>query len=143
MEESIKDYLAEIEEDLNEVEDSTEKLKLLVEYSQDIENYPKEKMKEENKVPGCVSNVYIDISINSDGLVKIYARSDVLIIGGFLSILVGAISNRDYKEVLENRLEIENFIKKIGVKNYLSPTRENAFGNIIEFIFSYLEKHRH
>ena len=81
----------------------------------------------ENKVKGCVSEVYIKGTLKQG---KIYWQgfSDALITRGLLSFLICGLNELSPKEILN--LD-NNFIEDTGLKKSLTPSRSNGFLNIL------------
>ena len=81
----------------------------------------------ENKVKGCVSEVYVKGLLKDE---KIYweGYSDALITRGLLSLLINGLSELSPNEILN--LD-NNFIDETGLKKSLTPSRSNGFLNIL------------
>ena len=81
----------------------------------------------ENKVMGCVSEVFIKANIKCG---KLYweGYSDALITRGLLAFLINGLNELKPNEVVE----IDNkFIEDTGLKASLTPSRSNGFLNIL------------
>lgn len=137
---NMREFFEEMEEELTATDSNMDKLKLLVEFGKELDNYPDEKFISQYKVPGCVSNVYLCYYCNNSQI-TFYARSDALVVAGYLSIILEGINNRNPQEIIENWEIIEEFTKNTGLKENLSPTRANAFGTILSLIYSYLHQY--
>lgn len=96
---------------------------------------PDELKTDANMVKGCISNVWISLSIN-DGKVVMSADSDALIVKGLVYIIYISINNKEISG-LSNVLLEDNF-KELGLDEHLTPNRRNGFysmvGKINEFI---------
>ena len=80
----------------------------------------------ENKVQGCVSEVFVKASF-LDGKLYWEGYSDALITKGLLAFLINGMNNLTPKEVVN----INNkFIEDTGLKASLTPSRSNGFLNI-------------
>ena len=80
----------------------------------------------ENKVQGCVSEVFVKASF-LDGKLYWEGYSDALITKGLLAFLINGMDNLTPKEVVN----INNkFIEDTGLKASLTPSRSNGFLNI-------------
>ena len=81
----------------------------------------------ENKVRGCVSEVYVKGSLKQN---KIYWQgfSDALITRGLLSFLICGLNELSPQEILNLN---NNFIEVTGLKKSLTPSRSNGFLNIL------------
>ncbi len=81
----------------------------------------------ENKVQGCVSEVFVRASLN-DGKLFWEGYSDALITKGLLAFLINGLNELTPKEVIN----INNkFIEETGLKASLTPSRSNGFLNIL------------
>jgi len=81
----------------------------------------------ENKVKGCVSEVYVQASIHGG---KLYWQgfSDALITKGLLAFLIDGLSELTPKDVVNIN---KTFIEETGLKASLTPSRSNGFLNIL------------
>ena len=81
----------------------------------------------ENKVQGCVSEVFVKASFQ-DGKLYWEGYSDALITKGLLAFLINGMNELTPKEVIN----INNkFIEDTGLKASLTPSRSNGFLNIL------------
>ena len=81
----------------------------------------------ENKVQGCVSEVFVKASLE-EGKLYWEGYSDALITRGLLSFLINGLSELTPIEVVK----INNkFIEETGLKTSLTPSRSNGFLNIL------------
>ena len=81
----------------------------------------------ENKVNGCVSEVFVKARIKNG---KLYweGYSDALITKGLLAFLIDGLSDLTPMEVININ---KNFIEETGLKASLTPSRSNGFLNIL------------
>ena len=81
----------------------------------------------ENKVQGCVSEVFVKASFH-DGKLYWEGYSGALISKGLLAFLINGLSELTPKDVVN----INNkFIEDTGLKASLTPSRSNGFLNIL------------
>tara|TARA_Y100000813_G_scaffold182059_1_gene151506 strand:+ start:142 stop:567 length:426 start_codon:yes stop_codon:yes gene_type:complete len=81
----------------------------------------------ENKVQGCLSEVFVKASCNG-GKLFWEGYSDALITKGLLSFLISGLNELTPREVIN----INNkFIEETGLKASLTPSRSNGFFNIL------------
>tara|TARA_A100000164_G_C21498205_1_gene581178 strand:- start:117 stop:542 length:426 start_codon:yes stop_codon:yes gene_type:complete len=81
----------------------------------------------ENKVQGCVSEVFVK-AIFQEGKLYWEGYSDALITKGLLAFLISGMNELTPKEVVN----INNkFIEDTGLKASLTPSRSNGFLNIL------------
>ena len=81
----------------------------------------------ENKVQGCVSEVFVKASIK-EGKLYWEGYSDALITKGLLSFLIDGLSELTPIEVVNIN---SKFIEETGLKTSLTPSRSNGFLNIL------------
>ena len=81
----------------------------------------------ENKVQGCVSEVFVK-AIIQEGKLYWQGYSDALITKGLLAFLINGLNELTPNEVVN----INNkFIEETGLKASLTPSRSNGFLNIL------------
>ena len=81
----------------------------------------------ENKVKGCVSEVFVKASIHQG---KLYWQgySDALITKGLLAFLINGLNELTPQEVVKIN---KKFLEETGLKASLTPSRSNGFLNIL------------
>ena len=82
---------------------------------------------QENKVQGCVSEVFVKPSFQ-EGKLYWEGYSDALITKGLLAFLISGMNNLTPKEVVNIDSQ---FIEDTGLKASLTPSRSNGFLNIL------------
>ena len=81
----------------------------------------------ENKVQGCVSEVFVKASFQ-EGKLYWEGYSDALITKGLLAFLISGMNELTPKEVVNID---KKFIEETGLKSSLTPSRSNGFLNIL------------
>lgn len=114
-------------EDLNMLGDWILQYEYLLRLSSGLTRMEESKKTEENKVKGCQSGVWLELSC-ADGKVRVQADSDAMIIRGIVSIIVSLLDSRTPAEVAEYRPE---FIGKTNIGRQISTDRFRGIHSII------------
>ena len=119
--------LHNIVEKLKSTDDPKRKYEYILWLGKKLPSPDKEILIPENKVKGCVSEVYVKGTLKQD---KIYWQgfSDALITKGLLSFLISGLNELSPQQILN--LD-SNFIEDTGLKKSLTPSRSNGFLNIL------------
>lgn len=99
-------------------------------YAKKLEAFPAEGKQPENKVPGCVSQVYITANLD-DGKVAFQGDSDAQITKGLLAMLIEALGGLTPAEIVKLT---PDFIKETQLDVSLTPSRANGFYNIFKMM---------
>jgi cysteine desulfuration protein SufE len=126
----VKEYLEEIQESFDFTADKEEKMEIIIEMGSELEDFPESEVKAENKVQGCVSNVYIYTETNEEGGIKFYASSSSLIVKGYLTILTKSLNGINSSDLKEAEKVLEEFVIKNDLNKSIVPSRANVIGNI-------------
>ncbi|MCU0371902.1 MAG: SufE family protein [Ignavibacteria bacterium] len=126
-ENSIEAAENEIVEEFSYFDDWEDKYEYLIEYGRNLSPLNPVYKTEDNKVNGCVSQVWLYTDFR-DGKIFYEADSDAIITKGLVGLLVKVLSGRKPEEIVNAEL---NFIDKIGMKEHLSPTRSNGLVSMI------------
>jgi len=94
------EYLDEIRAELQGLESKMERLERLVEIGKELEKFPEKFMVAENKVPGCMSTVYIKEKLDENGKLHFKGYSNSFIVAGYVQILATALDSMKPKEVV-------------------------------------------
>ncbi len=110
-----------------------EKYALIIDYGKSLPPLDECFKKEENKIKGCQSQVWL-VAAKRDGKLIYKADSDAIITKGLIALLLQVYSNKDVDAVLESE---PYFIEKIGMNQHLSPTRSNGLASMVKQIKYY------
>ncbi|MDR3350057.1 MAG: SufE family protein [Prevotellaceae bacterium] len=99
-----------------------DKYEHLIELGKSLPPFDEKNKVEQNLISGCQSRVWLDAQFEN-GRVYYTADSDAIITKGIISLLVRVLSGQTPQDILAANLD---FIKAIGLKENLSPTRANG-----------------
>ena len=99
-------------------------------YAKKLEDFPAEGKTTENKVQGCVSQVYITADLE-DGKVAYKGDSDAQITKGLLAMLIAGLNGLTPQEIVQLT---PDFIKETQLDVSLTPSRANGFYNIFKMM---------
>lgn len=128
--------IAEILEGFEFLEDWEDRYRYVIELGRELEPLNDDERSEENRVHGCVSQVWLSKRIQEDGdngpILFYKGDSDAHIVRGLVAIVLAQYSGVPAKEILET--DIENVFSKIGLKEHLTPQRSNGLSSMVQRI---------
>jgi cysteine desulfuration protein SufE len=110
------------------VSDPKRRYEQLLWFAKKLEAFPEAEKTPENKVAGCVSQVYI-IGQVEDGRICFQGDSDAQITKGLVALLILALNGLTPEEVVNLS---PDFIKDTQLDVSLTPSRANGFYNIFK-----------
>jgi len=130
---SIKEKQQELIDDFAFLSDWEQKYEYIIDLGKELKGLPEEKKKEDILIRGCQSQVWLDAELR-DGKIFFLADSDGILPKGIISLLVGVYSGHTAEEILDSDFD---FISKIGLQEFLSPSRANGLASMIKQIKFY------
>ena len=130
---SIKEKQQELIDDFAFLSDWEQKYEYIIDLGKELKGLPEEKKKEDILIKGCQSQVWMDAELH-DGKIFFLADSDGILPKGIISLLVGVYSGHTAEEILDSDFD---FISKIGLQEFLSPSRANGLASMIKQIKFY------
>lgn len=130
---SIKEKQQELIDDFAFLSDWEQKYEYIIDLGKELKGLPEGKKKEDILIKGCQSQVWLDAELR-DGKIFFLADSDGILPKGIISLLVGVYSGHTAEEILAADFD---FISKIGLQEFLSPSRANGLASMIKQIKFY------
>ncbi len=131
--EPIDEAVRRLVDEFSFLDDWTERYQYIIELGRRLPPFPDEWRREEFRVRGCQSRVWI-VPERRDGRLHFHAASDAAIVSGLLAILMRVYDGRTPEEILATP---PDFLRQLGLAEHLTPTRANGFQAAIEKIRSY------
>ena len=106
----------------------------LVDLGEHLTPMPEEQRTEENKVKGCMSQVWIHAyhDEKQPEIINFHGDCDTSIIKGVLALLIQLSSGSTLDEV--NKLDVDEFFERLNLDENLSPNRHVGVYAIVELM---------
>ena len=127
---SLPPNLARIVEKFKKRSDPKKRYEQLLWYAKKLESMPEAGKTEENKVQGCVSQVYITADFE-DGKIWYKGDSDAQLVKGLVAFLIEGLNGLTPNEIVA---VTPDFIEETGLNVSLTPSRANGFYNIFQMM---------
>ncbi|MBG1268508.1 SufE family protein [Nostoc sp. WHI] len=125
---SLPPALAKIVQRFQRASEPKRRYEQLLWYAQKLNEFPEVDKLPENRVPGCVSQVYITAVLN-DGKVVFGGDSDSQLTKGLVGLLVEGLDGLTPTQIVQLT---PDFIQATGLNVSLTPSRANGFYNIFK-----------
>jgi cysteine desulfuration protein SufE len=119
--------LQQIIDEFSEVDDSMERIEMLFEYAQGIDELPMSEWCDDTKVHGCQSEAHVLPMQNDDGTFHLMGASDAKLVQGLMAITAIALEGLAPSEVA---IFSSDYASEMGLMNALTPSRANGFRNM-------------
>lgn len=124
---TVPQAFQDIADNLSYLDDWEDRLNYVIELGQVLPPLPDEDKTADNKVKGCVSNVWLVSSIDRSGgqpAISFRGQSDAIITKGLVAILLTLYSGRPPAEIAETDAIV--WFKKLGLSEHLGMQRSNG-----------------
>ena len=111
-------------------DDWMQRYEYLIDLGRKLPPFPEEFRRDEFKLKGCQSQVWL-VGEKRDGRLVFHAISDAAIVSGIIAVLLRVYSNRTPAEIVATE---PSFIAEIWLDAHLSPTRKNGLGAMLTAI---------
>ena len=125
----------EIRENFELLEEWDDRYRYVIELGRTLEPMPEAEHSSENKVQGCVSQVWLSKKMNRGGdgpVLKYLGDSDAHIVRGLIAILLTLYSGRTPQEILAT--DATGVFDEFGFRDHLTPQRSNGLRAMVERI---------
>jgi len=126
--ESIRVIEDQIIEEFAHFEDWMDKYNYIIEMGKDVPKIDPDLKTDNNLISGCQSRVWLYAEYK-DGRVLFSADSEAVITRGLASLLIRVMDKQTPEDILNSDFF---FVKKLGLKEHLSPNRSNGLVSMIK-----------
>ncbi len=126
--------LAEIVEIFEFLDSWDARYQHLIEWGETLAAFPDRMRVPENKVKGCMSEVYLAPYTDPEDPTQInyYGECDTATIRGVVAILVNLLSHHTPQEIAE--FDVDDFFEQLKLAEHLSPNRHFGIYSIVELM---------
>ena len=125
----------EIRDNFALLDEWDDRYRYVIELGRTLEPLPEEEHSAQNKVNGCVSQVWLSKRVDrSQGAPRIHYRgdSDAHIVRGLVAIVLTLFSGHTPKEILDT--DALAVFEEFGFREHLTPQRSNGLRSMVERI---------
>jgi cysteine desulfuration protein SufE len=127
--------IGEIRDNFALLEEWDDRYRYVIELGRTLEPMPEAEHSAENKVQGCVSQVWLSKTLDRGGkepVLKYLGDSDAHIVRGLIAILLTLYSGRTPQEILAT--DATDVLDEFGFRDHLTPQRSNGLRAMVERI---------
>lgn len=123
-----------IRDDFTLLDEWEDRYRYVIELGEALPPFPDEERTAANKVPGCVSQVWLTTRIGDgpDPVVTFQGDSDAHIVRGLVAITLALFSGRPASRILAT--DAEATLRALGLDEHLSPQRANGLRSMVQRI---------
>ncbi|PZN53896.1 MAG: cysteine desulfuration protein SufE [Proteobacteria bacterium] len=123
-----------IRDDFSFLDEWEDRYRYVIELGETLPPFPEKERTPANKVPGCVSQVWLttEVGEGADPVVTFQGDSDAHIVRGLVAIMLALFSGRRASEILAT--DAEATLRELGLDEHLSPQRANGLRSMIQRI---------
>ena len=106
-----------------------ERLQYIIDEAKKVEPMAPEHKTEENKIRGCISNLWVTGKVLDDGTMQYQHDADSHMTKGTAKVILDVVNGEHRSEVAN--LTLENF-QALGIRELLTMQRQVGFASLIE-----------
>jgi len=116
------------------LEDWEDRYRVILDLGNKLPEVPEEGKTEENRIRGCVSQVWMIPKVDEKDpqTLDFIADSDSHIVKGLIAILRLVYSGKKFDEIRE--INMEEIFKRLGLEDHIRPNRRNGLYSMGEWI---------
>lgn len=129
---AIAPSMADIMDNFALLEEWDERYRYVIELGRSLGEFPDSARSDTNKVPGCVSQVWLTTSVERRGgqpVLTFIGDSDAHIVRGLVAILIAMLSDRPASEIVA--ADPVAVFEELGLREHLTPQRSNGFRSMV------------
>ena len=130
--------LQELRDNFNCLDDIQERYAYIIELGQMIDDLPEKYRRDEYKIPGCISQLWLHIDKDDHDIIKIHADSDALIVKGLVAIIMIIYHNQPLSTV--DTRDARDIFDHLDLTQHISINRRNGFYAMIDYIHNFIHK---
>ena len=123
-----------IRDDFAFLDDWEDRYRYVIELGEALPPFPDAARTDQNKVPGCVSQVWLTTSVGAgpDPEIAFEGDSDAHIVRGLVAIMLALYSGQKASGILA--IDAEATLRELGLNEHLSPQRANGLRSMVKRI---------
>ena len=123
-----------IRDDFSLLDEWEDRYRYVIELGEALPPFPDAERNPANKVPGCVSQVWLttEQGLGADPVIAFKGDSDAHIVRGLVAIMLALFSEQPASEILKT--DAEATLKGLGLDEHLSPQRANGLRSMVKRI---------
>jgi len=122
-----------LKDDFEFIDDWEERYKYVIELGKNMPTLPEIEKTDQNKVQGCVSQVWIKTTFPTDETgtrrLQFLGDSDAMIVRGLVAILRILLNDQPLGDVI--KLDAGEQLASLGLNDHLTPQRSNGLNSMI------------
>ena len=123
-------------DDFSFLESWEDKYKYLIELGNALPEFDETKKKDEWKISGCQSQVWI-IPHFENKYISFEGDSDAIIVKGIIAIVLEIFKDKSAQEILD--IDVEEIFDKLGLREHVSSNRRSGMLSMVDKIKYYAQ----
>lgn len=118
-------------EDFEFLDEWEDRYRYVIDLGRDLPPFPESARTPQNKVQGCVSQVWLETTRGdgADPVMRFAGDSDAHIVRGLVAIMLALFSGRRASEIA--RIDAEAVLRRLGLDEHLTPQRANGLRSMV------------